>query len=113
MPDAFQSQQLSECSASFELGQDQAQDSLHDQGISLHSHIAESSHAAYDFLLLNIEWSVWWFVVQPPSQAVQFMFGLLKTVPMDVGLTAAFPSSRDRVFFRMLVLVLAALFLEL
>jgi len=62
-------------------------DSLHDQGISLHSHIAESSHAAYDFLLLNIEWSVWWFVVQPPSQAVQFMFGLLKTVPMDVGWT--------------------------
>ena len=45
----------------------------------------ETSRSASERLLLNIEWSVWWYIVQPPSQAALFMFSFLKTIPMDLG----------------------------
>ena len=60
-------------------------DSLQEQGMRLQLQIGDSSKAAYQNLLLNIEWSVWWYIIQPPTHAVQFMFSLLKTVPMNGG----------------------------
>lgn len=55
----------------------------------------ETSRSASERLLLNIEWSVWWYIVQPPSQAALFMFSFLKTIPMDLGSLACEHSLRQ------------------
>ena len=60
-------------------------DSLDEQKERLDLQILDSSRLAYNKLLLNIEWSVWWYIIQPPSQAAQFMFTYLKTVPLNPG----------------------------
>ena len=62
--------------------------SLHDQGKMLQEQLIETSRSAAERLLLNIEWSVWWYIVQPPSQATLFLFSFLKTIPMDLGTLA-------------------------
>lgn len=60
--------------------------------------ITDSSKAAYEKLLLNIEWSVWWYIIQPPTHAVQFMFSLLKTVPMNGGVDGSVSSHMTRLY---------------
>lgn len=60
-------------------------DSFQEQGRRLELQILDSSRLAYDKLLLNIEWSVWWYIIQPPSQAAQSMFTFLKTVHLNPG----------------------------
>lgn len=62
-----------------------AKDSFQEQGRRLELQILDSSRLAYDKLLLNIEWSVWWYIIQPPSQAAQSMFTFLKTVHLNPG----------------------------
>lgn len=62
-----------------------AQESLNSQSSRLNQQILEASNTSYRQLLLKIEWTVWWYIIQPPSQSAQFMFSLLKMMPMQPG----------------------------
>lgn len=60
-------------------------ESLNSQSSRLNQQILEASNTSYRQLLLKIEWTVWWYIIQPPSQSAQFMFSLLKMMPMQPG----------------------------
>lgn len=57
------------------------QASLDEQGTELHRLVHDASVASYHELLVNIEWSIWWFVTEQPSKAVQALYSSLKLEP--------------------------------